>query len=104
MSVDSFLFLAVNLPEQQNCFSRCWYREHRQKSVYSDWDLFLLHVSKHFKCFEKTTGERVGNFSYPVRTFPSHLCNFLQSSETSIFFQTNIKAKVLKQPVTETKY
>lgn len=68
--------------------------------------MFLLHVKalKTLQKKKKTTGERVKVFSFSMRTFPFHLCNFLQTAENSFFFPPNIKAKILKQPVTEMKY
>lgn len=47
---------------------------------------------KTLKKKKKKIGERVGFFSYSTRPFPSQLCNFLQTTENSNFFQTNIEA------------
>lgn len=45
-------------------------------------------------------GEGVVFYSHFMKTSSSHLCNLLQTEENRIFFfQTNIKAKILKQPV-----
>lgn len=72
-------------------------------SVLSPRPVLAAHV-KALKTLRKKKSGELGLFSYSMRTFPSHLCYFLQTAKNTIFFPDKEQSKNTKAAFTENKY